>query len=250
MESASAAKASEFGADLIGFVQLDGMCGREWAQAFIILGIPLMLPIVETCPSIWGLEHEKTVKILLNKAANRVCALFNAEGHRTESVVMNLSELANVGRRAGLGSIGENGRLLTRKYGPRVITTSLATDMKLCGKKPFGGELCLKCGNCRRACPVGAKKAGDPICTAYEAELATNFKNPCGACLRSCPIGEDRRLYDSVDVQKYFENGEYMSEDTRDKTYKAWAHIRGYGSYPHAEINSKHEEPQKKGDKR
>ena len=229
-------KASVFGVEFVGFA--GNFPGRifGWARSFILFGAPLILPLLETCPSIWGLEHEKTVKILLDKAVNRVLALLCGGNHRAEKMNADTAELCEAGRRAGLGTIGENGLLLTEKYGPRVMWVAAATSMVLEYGDAMTVELCRRCGYCRRLCPVRAGKIGDAACAAHENVLARDFKNPCGSCLRACPVGEDRKLFESLDFEKYFGEKTAPGERPTLPIYKAWAHVRSYGSYPHAEI--------------
>jgi ferredoxin len=234
-------RASAFGVEFVGFAGDFPNRTLGWARGFILFGAPLILPLLETCPSIWGLEHEKTVKILLDKAVNRVSALLCSMSCRTERLDAGLTELCEAGCRAGLGTIGENGLLLTKKYGPRVMWASAATSIALEYGEEAAGDLCRRCGYCRSLCPVSAGRIGDAACAAYERDLAHDFKNPCGACLRACPVGEDRRLFESFDFEKYFDEKAAAGREPVPATYKAWAHIRAYGSYPHADIDPKHE---------
>ena len=236
MERDIMAKASSFGVEFAGFAPAMEIGKLEWPVTVIILASPLMLPLIETCPSIWGLEHERTVKILLAKAVNRVCAFLNAGGYKAEAVAASADELSEAASRAGLGSRGKNGRLLTRRYGPRVMMDALVTsrEFELAGVKTE--EFCSGCGNCQRACPAAAARAGNSACAAYGRELARDFKNPCWRCLRSCPVGDDRVLYDSFNFKKYFDESEIFSREPASTAYKPWRHIRSYGSYPHAEI--------------
>jgi ferredoxin len=233
-------KASQFGIGLVGFTSAGGS-GSEWARTTVILAAQLMLPIVETCPSIWGLEHEKTVKILLSKAVNRVCAMLNANGYKAERAVMNADELADAASRAKLGSRGKNGRILTKKYGPRVLMDSLLSAAEFSYDDREDEELCLGCSNCLNACPAAAGKYEDSTCAAYGETLAKDFKNPCGKCLRVCPVGEDRFLYDSFNFQKYFDEDNFPVRNPGAKIYGPWAHVRNYGSYPHAAISPEFE---------
>jgi ferredoxin len=233
-------RASEFGVEFVGFVRDFPNHTPDWARSFIVLGIPLILPLLETCPSIWGLEHERTVKILIGKAINRVSALFCNHDIKSERVEASWTEISEAGCRSGLGTIGENGLLLTKLYGPRVLWASVATSAEFeCGEIAEI-NLCLNCGHCRRLCPAGARNFGDEACAAYERELSRDFKNPCWACLRACPVGEDRYLFESMDFEKYFDDRAPDDGEHGFPACKAWAHVRSYGSYPHADIDPKY----------
>jgi ferredoxin len=224
-------KALKFGAEFVGFTKDFPNQAPVWARSFILLGAPLILPLLETCPSIWGLEHEKTVKILLEKAVNRVSALLCSLSCRTEKIDAGLTELCEAGHHAGLGTIGENGLLLTEKYGPRAMWASAATSMEFEYGMAMSGDLCRRCGHCRRLCPVCAGRIGDVACAAYEKKLADDFKNPCGVCLRACPVGDDRILFESLDFDKYFGEKTEPGKEPLPPVCKAWAHVRSYGSY-------------------
>jgi epoxyqueuosine reductase QueG len=226
-------KVSGFGVEFVGFTPDFPNKTFDWARSFILLGAPLILPLLDTCPSIWGHEHEKTVKILLEKAVNRVSALLCSLNCRTEKVDAGLGEIYKAGHKAGLGTIGENGSLLTKKYGPRVMWASAATSVEFKYRGGIDFDLCQRCGHCRRLCPAGADKIGGEACAAYEKKLAQDFKNPCGACLRACPVGEDRRLFESLDFGKYFEEKAALEGESGSAACRAWVHVRSYGSYPH-----------------
>jgi hypothetical protein len=95
-----------FGIELIGFAQTQawGEAGSRPASAGVVavLGLSLMLPVVDTCPSIWGLEHEKTALILLNRAVNRLVTFLRSLGHRSETSPSGAAALAEPAVSAGL----------------------------------------------------------------------------------------------------------------------------------------------------
>lgn len=57
--------------------------------------------------------------------------------------------------RAGLGAVGQNGMLITPRYGSRVVIILLATDLPA-GRPSCKAKPCMRCGRCAAACPVGA----------------------------------------------------------------------------------------------
>lgn len=67
------------------------------------------------------------------------------------------------GVRAGLGSYGENGLLVTREFGSAVRLAGLVTTAELRPDQPLGEDLCDHCGRCLEACPVGALTGGGKI---------------------------------------------------------------------------------------
>lgn len=103
--------------------------------------------------------------------------------------------------KAGLGSIGWMGILLTKKYGPRVRLGAVTTDAPI-----ETGEIknlsvlgfCKACGKCADLCPSSAiaplssvENSRKPAinhekCYKTWKELGTD----CGVCLAACPFGK------------------------------------------------------------
>ncbi|MBI5014970.1 MAG: epoxyqueuosine reductase [Deltaproteobacteria bacterium] len=76
------------------------------------------------------------------------------------------------GVRAGLGSYGENGLLVTRRFGSALRLAGLVTTADLEADAPLETDVCDHCLRCVRACPEGAlfgegrvdkKRCGDRI---------------------------------------------------------------------------------------
>jgi ferredoxin len=103
--------------------------------------------------------------------------------------------------KAGLGSIGWMGILLTKKYGPRVRLGAITTDAPIMASeiKDFNVlDFCKTCGKCVDICPSAAiaplssvenaaKPSIDPgKCYKTWKELGTD----CGVCLAVCPFGK------------------------------------------------------------
>lgn len=101
----------------------------------------------------------------------------------------------------GLGSIGLNHLLLTRKYGPRIRLNSIITDAPLI-ESPMSEDLCTRCGRCLAACPVRAFRRNPSIQglvpTSYNKEACWKSRvlhhtnHECdygGRCIIACPIG-------------------------------------------------------------
>jgi epoxyqueuosine reductase len=80
--------------------------------------------------------------------------------------------LRRAGVRAGLGSYGESGALVTREYGQALRLSGVVTTADLIPDAPLQEDLCDHCGRCLEACPVKAlsgqgkinkKRCGDHI---------------------------------------------------------------------------------------
>jgi len=106
---------------------------------------------------------------------------------------------------AGLGWIGKNGVLITKKYGPRVRLSAILINSDLSKGSPIAKSKCpTDCNICINACPYKAL-------TGYQWNIDTKReelidyklcnqkrslyikthqrKHSCGLCIVSCPIG-------------------------------------------------------------
>ncbi len=114
-----------------------------------------------------------------------------------------LSVVPLVARDAGLGEIGRNGLLTTKKYGSRVRIGVITTDMPLeVDKREDWGleEFCKICGKCIKTCPgksISIKKTYDEndmlrwkinheTCYEQWRRLGTD----CGICIVACPFSQ------------------------------------------------------------
>ncbi len=214
-------------------------------RTVIVLGLPVTLPILETSPSIWYQELYKNLNAQLDERAYRLSQLLNELGHASVYVprdgygtveLLVESPYAFFSHRhaaylAGLGTFGINNMLLTREYGPRVRFVSVLTAAELPPGGPMEKGLCVRCMRCAKACPVQA--IGDVAypeasidkrrCAARSVELKKRYRSPCGICIKVCPVGEDRKLFGHGNMT-------YDEEGTPPELWRAWEHVRRYGS--------------------
>jgi len=89
-----------------------------------------------------------------NPEVNRIYELQFAspvqEGKPPPDIIIDYNKAAYI---CGLGSIGLHGKVIVPKYGTFMRWVFIVTDMPLECDKPFGNELCDKCGKCLTACP-------------------------------------------------------------------------------------------------
>lgn len=193
-----------------------------WSAAVVVMGVPILLPMLETTPSIVYSELYNTTNRLLDEAAYRLAASLDAlgcralyfprDGYGDISVLVKTPAAAFshvlAGKYAGLGTIGANHTLLTPEYGPRVRLVSVITDAPLPPDPVRDTELCLRCGLCRKRCPVGAfaeqPEGAYPMdkhkCAAYHERLKQEYRYPCGVCTLICPVGRDKERYGPASV--------------------------------------------------
>lgn len=105
--------------------------------------------------------------------------------------------------RAGLGWIGKNSMLISRKNGSYFFIAELITDCELEYDKPMGGNYCGDCSRCMDACPTGAitdlRTIDSNKCISYltienKNEIPESFKGMyekwifgCDICQQVCP---------------------------------------------------------------
>ena len=254
------------GAELIGFAPVErwdeydevALPYRQkavWqpAETVIVLGIPLILPMVETTPSIVYSELYNTTNILLDQMAYRLSIGLMKEGYRAlflprdgygdieilvEKPVSSFGHV-KAAEYGGLGTIGYNNCLLNPIYGPRVRYVSIFTDAKFEGSPMITENLCIDCGICKKLCPSKAfqDSHNSPVaqmdkvaCAKHHAALRDESRYPCGICVKVCPIGKDRQLFQSHHSQFYINEKEAISYESKDPLYQSSRHIRYHGS--------------------
>lgn len=258
--------ARSIGASLVGFAPASRWADYHelhpdyypeaiWPQVktVIVLGIPILLPIVETTPSINYQEQYTTANILLDQISYRLAIHLNNYGHASiflprdgygnikillEKPVASFSHVY-AAKYAGLGTIGYSHNLVNKEYGPRVRYVSVFTQLEVEGDAVIEGDLCTKCLLCQKLCPSQAFTTRQDCmvadmdkvaCTKYHAKLVDESRWPCGVCIKVCPIGEDRKLYNSNNIKRYLEENEAIEADADDPRYKGWVHVRTHGS--------------------
>lgn len=106
--------------------------------------------------------------------------------------------------KSGLGWVGKNGNMITRKNGSFFFIATLITDLELAYDAPMAKDYCGTCTKCIDACPTNAilpdKVINGSQCIAYytielkelliPSEMKGKFKNwmfGCDICQDVCP---------------------------------------------------------------
>lgn len=105
--------------------------------------------------------------------------------------------------RAGLGWIGKNSMLISKRNGSYFFISELITDIELAYDPPMGGNYCGECSRCIDACPTGAitdlRLVDANKCISYltienKGEIPVQFKGKykkwifgCDICQQVCP---------------------------------------------------------------
>lgn len=222
-----------------------------FTKTVIVLGVPIIIPMLDTTPSIIYTELYNTTNRLLDDIAYKLSLVITNKGHQSIffprdgygdiSVLVSKPEAAFshviAAKYAGLGTIGYNHTLLTKEFGPRVRLVSILTDAEIAPDKMVGEELCIKCELCRKCCPTSAfTTTGHLIadmdktkCAVYHEQLKKDYHYPCGVCIKVCPIGDDRKLY-GKNTRKYLKEKELLTQDPNSAEYSGWTHCRSFGS--------------------
>ena len=128
---------------------------------------------------------------------------------------------------AGLGVIGENGLLITEKYGSFVFIGEIVTDLYIpCENKV---NYCINCGACRKACPVGLNKEKClSAVTQKKKELTEEeislIKNNgtvwgCDICAEACPMNKEKELTHIKEFTDSYRNSYSPDEDPTNRPY-------------------------------
>ena len=257
-------KAKQLGSDLIGFAPINRW--EEYketkpeyfpqhifpgTQSVIVIGTRILIPMLDTTPSIVYSELYNTTNRLLDEIAYKLSVYLNNKGYKAVffprdaygdiSVLVNKPEAAFshviASKYAGLGTIGYNHTLITKEFGPRVRLVSIFTDAVISPNNMLKDDLCIKCKLCQKCCPTSAFTTTDTLianmdkykCAKYHAQLKSEYHYPCGVCIKVCPVGYDRKLYGD-NTKKYLNEKEIIDKDPDATEYSAWTHIRSFGS--------------------
>ncbi len=100
---------------------------------------------------------------------------------------------------AGLGCVGKNGLLITKKYGSYVFLGEIVTDLEIDADSCV--TECINCGACKKACPVGLNKEKClSLLTQKKGELEQEEKEliiksgciwGCDICAEVCPLNKN-----------------------------------------------------------
>ena len=252
-------------ADLVGFASVkcweEGQIARDFwphtlwepCKTVIVLGMGMILPIVETTPSVLHMELYKTVNQKLDALAYDLTRYlisggipafyYVRDGYSTMKAIEEKTMAAfghvPAALYAGLGSIGFNNCLLTSEFGPRVRLVSVFAAEEFEEEEKKEKDLCIRCGYCAKCCPVEAIEISEDKksavydkqrCLAQSIKLTKERHYPCGICTKVCPVGEDRKLYDKPGIfKKYLQEHDVLRENPEDSRYTDWEHLRRYG---------------------
>jgi epoxyqueuosine reductase len=223
------------------------------ARTVVAFGVPMLLPVIESTPSINYQELYDTSNRLLDEISYRLSVFLNERGYPSIFVprdgYASLEALLEnpfgsfshtyAAKYAGLGTVGLSRNLLAPEWGPRVRLGSVFTAAELPGDPELEQDLCNTCDVCERLCPAGAirARAGEVLgdldkdaCTRHHITLRAEGHWPCGVCVKVCPVGQDRRLYQARSVKRHLLEKAAIEQDPADPRYANLVHLRRHGS--------------------
>src|SRR5690606_1340310 len=113
----------------------------------------------ETAPKIskyaYGKDYHEVIRAKLNEFLSLLreqAGAIQGRGFVDSAPVLERSWAS----RSGMGWVGKNGNLITKKNGSFFFIATLITDLGLEYDDPFAGDFCGSCTRCLDACPTGA----------------------------------------------------------------------------------------------
>lgn len=181
-------------------------------------------------------DYHRVVKSYLDK----ICIFIESLGGKAESFVdSNTLPERYIAYLAGLGFIGRNNMLITKKYGSYVFLGEILTDLELtCEEKRSFEEIgeyaeCGTCKNCIGECPtksINTKQINPNICLSYITQKKEITKQEmgllkgnifgCDFCQLKCPYNlevEMNRLQEFAGLE--WMNQELTSYATMDNQF-------------------------------
>ncbi len=163
--------------------------------------------------------------------------LKNKTGYQFEAFVDNspIREV-EVAVKSGIGVLGDNGLLITEKYGSYVFIGEIVTDLKL--ESEIFSRSCMHCGMCMKKCPTGALsngKVNETLCISSisqkKGELSEVEKNlikegglvwGCDTCQTVCPMNKNVKetyISDFINSAHHFLKSDEIDERIKESAY-------------------------------
>jgi len=204
-------QATLLGVGLIGYAPIDEnlifeedhVGGIEFLyQNAIVLGMEMDYEAIETAPEPLAGVESMNIYAELGDATNKLTEFIRSKGYSAIACHPLGGPILYpaMAVKAGLGQIGTQGLLITKKYGPRqrlsVITVNISPLPEKTEVKFEIETYCQKCKRCALMCPVSAIY-DDPIVnengtvTRIDGEKCIKHfyeTTGCSVCIKECPF--------------------------------------------------------------
>ena len=204
-------QAKILGIDLIGFAPIDEnlifeedhVGGIEVLyQNAVVLGMEMNYDAIETAPDSPAGVESLNIYAELGEATNKLTNFIRSKGFRAIACHPLGGPILYpaMAVKAGLGQIGTQGLLITKKFGPRQRLSIIAVNISPLPERTeekFEIEwYCIKCKRCVQMCPVSAiydepinRKNG--TATRIDGEKCIKYfyeTTGCSVCIKECPF--------------------------------------------------------------
>jgi epoxyqueuosine reductase len=220
LEKEIARISASHGCTLYGFADLADLAPGELSNfhrgiSFVFQMEPWVMDQLAQGPTDAYSVLYRQVNLRIDALASEVVRALDSTGHQARAVPSSTrSDPVNIrgefqhktaATRAGLGWVGKNCQLLTKRWGPWVRLGTVLTDAPLEPAEPVEKGMCGKCTKCIEACPAEALKGGSwrPgmdravildawACDRYKKTHFHQFHggHNCGICTQACPVGQ------------------------------------------------------------
>lgn len=129
---------------------------------------------------------------------------------------------------SGLGVIGQNGLLITEKYGSFVFLGEIVTDLEI-ETKDQEVKHCINCGLCKKVCPKGentvclsalSQKKGELNDSEIELLKKYGIIWGCDICAEVCPLNKNAEITYIKEFLEGYRNRFNIGEDIKDRAYE------------------------------
>ena len=214
-------QAKKLGIDLVGFAPIDEdlmfendhVGGIEVLyENAIVLGMEMDYEAIDTAPEPPAGVESLNIYAKLGEATNKLTKFIRSKGYRA----IGCHPLGGpilypaMAVKAGLGKIGKQGLLITKKFGPRQRLSLIAVNItplpEIIQETIDVEQYCKKCNRCVNFCPVSAiykepivKENG--IVTRIDGDKCIEYfyeTMGCSVCIKECPfhkIGYKAQFY-------------------------------------------------------